>query len=136
MGSASATTAPHQAFECADKRFVAVGVECDEQWPGFCRAMKLPELIEDQRFATNPLRVENRAALVTVLEERFKTKPAGWWIIRLSKEKVPNGPLMAFDELRYHPQVRENNHIVDIDTPHWGRLCVEGLPWSFSRTPA
>jgi crotonobetainyl-CoA:carnitine CoA-transferase CaiB-like acyl-CoA transferase len=136
LGSASATTAPHQAFECADQRFVAVGVERDEQWPGFCRAMKLPELIEDQRFATNPLRVQNRAALVAILEERFKTKPAGWWSIRLTKEKVPNGPLMRFDELRYHPQVRENGHIVEIDTPHWGRLCVDGLPWNFSLTPA
>jgi crotonobetainyl-CoA:carnitine CoA-transferase CaiB-like acyl-CoA transferase len=136
LGSASATTAPHQAFECADQRFVAVGVERDEQWPGFCRAMKLPELIEDQRFATNPLRVQNRAALVAILEERFKTKPAGWWSIRLTKEKVPNGRLMRFDELRYHPQVCENGHIVEIDTPHWGRLCVDGLPWNFSRTPA
>jgi CoA:oxalate CoA-transferase len=136
MGSASATTVPHQAFECADQRFAAVGVERDEQWPGFCSAMKLPELIEDQRFATNPLRVQNRVALVAILEERFKTKPAGWWSIRLTKEKVPNGPLMTFDQLRHHPQVRENGHIVEIDTPHWGRLCVDGLPWNFSRTPA
>jgi crotonobetainyl-CoA:carnitine CoA-transferase CaiB-like acyl-CoA transferase len=49
---------------------------------------------------------------------------------------VPNGPLMAFDELRYHPQVRDNQHIVEIETPHWGRLNVDGLPWRFSLTEA
>jgi crotonobetainyl-CoA:carnitine CoA-transferase CaiB-like acyl-CoA transferase len=136
LGSGSSTTAPHQAFECEDKRFVAVGVERDEQWPGFCRAMKLPELIADPRFASNPLRVQNRAALVELLEKQFKTKPAGWWLIRLTKEKVPNGPMLVFDELRYHPQVRDNGHIVEIDTPHWGRLNVDGLPWKFSRTAA
>src|SRR5713101_870601 len=136
LGSASPTTAPHQAFECADRRFVAIGVERDEQWPAFCRAMKLPELIADPRFAGNPMRVRNRAALVEILEERFKSKPAAWWMIRLTNEKVPNGPPMSFDELRYHPQVRHNGHIVEIDTPHWGPLCVDGLPWKFSRTPA
>jgi crotonobetainyl-CoA:carnitine CoA-transferase CaiB-like acyl-CoA transferase len=136
LGSASSTTAPHQAFECADKRFIAIGVERDEQWPAFCRAMKLPELITDQRFASNPMRVRNRGALVEILKERFKSKPAAWWIIRLTSEKVPNGPVMSFDELRYHPQVRDNGHIVEIDTPHWGRLDVDGLPWKFGRTPA
>jgi crotonobetainyl-CoA:carnitine CoA-transferase CaiB-like acyl-CoA transferase len=135
MGSAAPTTAPHQAFECADKRFVAVGVERDEQWSAFCRAMKLPELIADQRFASNPIRVRNRAALAEILKERFRSKPAAWWIIRLANEKVPNGPVMSFDELRYHPQVRRNEHIVEIDTPHWGPLSVDGLPWKFGRTP-
>ena len=136
LGSAASTTAPHQAFECADRQFVAIGVERDEQWPGFCRAMKLPELITDQRFASNPMRVRNRAVLAEILQARFKSKPAAWWIIRLAQEKVPHGPLMNFDQLRYHPQVRDNEHIVEIDTPHWGRLHVDGLPWKFSRTPA
>ena len=134
LGSASATTAPHQAFECEDKRFVAIGVERDEQWPGFCRAMKLTELLADPRFATNPLRVKNRGALVEILQQRFKSKPAAWWITRLTKERVPNGSMMAFNELRYHPQVLDNEHIVAIDTPHWERLAIDGLPWKFSRT--
>lgn len=136
MGSATASAVPHQAFECEDRKYVAVGVERDDQWPGFCRALKLDDLISDPRFATNPLRVDNRADLIPILAARFKTKPAGWWIIRLTKEKVPNGPFMTFDQLRYHPQVLENDHIVEIDTPHWGRLHVDGLPWSFGRNPA
>ena len=35
-----------------------------------------------------------------------------------------------------HPQVVANGHIVEIDTPHWGPLYVDGLPWKFERTPA
>ena len=136
LGSAAATTAPHQAFECEDHRYLAVGVERDEQWPGFCRALKLAELITDSRFATNPLRVTHRAELIAILAERFKTKPAAWWTIRLNKEKVPNGPFLTFEELRHHPQVLANGHIVEIDTPYWGRMYVDGVPWKFERTPA
>ena len=135
LGSASAVTAPHQAFECADRRFVAVGVERDEQWPGFCRAMRLPELINDPRFVSNRVRVVNRTKLVEILAERFKSKPAAWWMIRLTSESIPYGPMLSFEQLRHHPQVRDNEHIVEIDTPHWGRLNVDGLPWKFCGTP-
>jgi crotonobetainyl-CoA:carnitine CoA-transferase CaiB-like acyl-CoA transferase len=136
LGSAAAATAPHQAFECQDQKYLAVGVEHDEQWPGFCRALKLPELISDSRFATNPLRVEHRAELIPLLAERFKTKPAAWWTIRLNNERVPNGPFLTFEELRNHRQVAANGHIVEIDTAHWGWIHVDGLPWKFERTPA
>jgi len=136
LGSAASTTAPHQAFECEDREYIAIAVEHDGQWPGFCRALKLDELVADTRFATNRLRVANREELVRLLAERFKSKPAAWWTIRLSKEDVPNGPVLRFDELRDHPQVTANAHIVEIDTPHWGRMHVDGLPWQFDATPA
>ncbi len=136
LGSAASTTVPHQAFECEDSRYVAAGVVNEDQWPGFCRALKLDNLISDARFVSNPLRVENRAELIPIIAARFKTKPAAWWIVRLTKEKVPNGPFLTFDELRYHPQVIANGHIVEIDTPHWGKLNVDSLPWKFDRTPA
>ena len=135
LGSAASTTVPHQAFECADSRWLAIGVVNDTQWPGFCRALKLDELIADARFPSNPLRLQHRAELIPLLAARFKTKPAAWWIVRLTKEQVPNGPFLTFDELRYHPQVLANNHIVEIDTPHWGKLTVDGLPWKFDSTP-
>ena len=136
LGSAASTTVPHQAFECEDSRYVAAGVVNEDQWPGFCRALKLDNLISDARFVSNPLRVENRAELIPIIAARFKTKPAAWWIVRLTKEKVPNGPFLTFDELRYHPQVIANGHIVGIDTPHWGKLNVDSLPWKFDATPA
>ncbi|MBF6570358.1 MAG: CoA transferase [Candidatus Binataceae bacterium] len=136
LGSAASTTAPHQAFECEDRRFLAIGVERDAQWPGFCRALKLDDLMSDPRFATNPLRVEHRAELIPLVAERVKTKPSAWWMIRLNHENVPNGPFLTFEELRHHPQVVANGHIVEIDTPHWGRMYVDGLPWRFDATPA
>ncbi len=136
LGSAASTTAPHQAFQCGDQKYLAVGVERDEQWPGFCRALKLDELISDPRFATNPSRVNHRAQLIEILVARFKTKPEAWWRIRLSKERVPHGQFLTFEELRSHPQVIANGHLVEIETAHWGRMHVDGLPWKFERTPA
>jgi crotonobetainyl-CoA:carnitine CoA-transferase CaiB-like acyl-CoA transferase len=101
-----------------------------------CEALKLAELISDPRFETNSLRVKHRAELIPILAERLKTKPAAWWTMRLNNKRVPNGPFLTFEELRHHPQVLANGHIVEIDTPHWGRMYVDGLPWKFERAPA
>lgn len=136
MGSATTTTVPHQAFLCEDQKYIAVGVVQEDQWPRLCRALKLEELANDPRFATNPKRVEHRAALIPLLEERFRTKPVAWWVIRLTKEQVPNSRIMDFEALRYHPQVLQNEQIVELETPHWGALSVDGIPWKFSKTPA
>lgn len=136
MGSAVTTTVPHQAFGCEDQKYIAVGVVSEDQWPRFCRAIKAEELRNDPRFATNPKRVKHRQALIPLLEEHFRTKPVAWWVIRLTKERVPNSRIQDFEALRYHPQVLENEHIVDMDSPHWGTLSVDGLPWKFSHTPA
>ena len=98
--------------------------------------MKLDELANDPRFATNPKRVENRAQLIPLLEERFRTKPVAWWVIRLTKEQVPNSRIMDYEALKHHPQVLQNDHIVELQTPHWGTLAVDGVPWKFGQTPA
>jgi crotonobetainyl-CoA:carnitine CoA-transferase CaiB-like acyl-CoA transferase len=136
LGSAAAASAPHQAFRCQDGKYIAVGVETDDQWAGLCRALKLEGLVSDGRFFSNPLRVENRTELVPILEARFLTKPLAWWAIRLKQEGVPFGPFLTFEELRHHPQIIQNEHIVEVGTSHWGRIYSDGLPWKFSRTPA
>jgi len=136
MGSAVTTTVPHQAFRCEDHQYIAVGVVSEDQWPRFCRALKLDDLCSNPRFATNPQRVKNRAELIPLIETRFHAKPAAWWAIRLTKEQVPNSRIMDFAVLRYHPQVVQNQQIVELQTPHWGTLNVDGMPWKFEKTLA
>ena len=49
---------------------------------------------------------------------------------------MPNSRILDFDAIRTHPQVAANTHLLELDTPHWGRLWVENVPWRFERTPA
>lgn len=136
LGSATTTTVPHQAFQCLDREWLAVGLTDDDQWPGFCRAMQLDDLSTDPRFATNPGRVRSRDELSAVIARRFGTKPAAWWSLRLTAEGVSNSRIQDFDVLRHHPQVTENGHIDFIETPHFGGLHVDAVPWDFESTPA
>ncbi len=140
LGSASATTAPHQAFLCADEVWLAVGVERERQWVALCGVLDqladegAPSLGADTRFADNPARVARRIELAELLAERFRLAPAAAWQLLLQRAGVPCGLLRRFEELRHHAQATANGWFCELDTP-WGHLCVEGPPWHFSDTP-
>ena len=136
MGSACATTVPHQAFRCLDATWLAIGVETDDQWLRFCTAIGLEELGADERYRTNRGRVAHREDLVARLETHLATKPRSWWALRLQRAHVPHARPSDFDELRHHPQVLANGFITDLGTAHFGTIAVEGAPWRFSHTPA
>ena len=136
MGSACATTVPHQAFRCLDATWLAIGVETDDQWLRFCTAIGLEELGANEQYRTNRGRVAHREDLVARLEAHLATKPRSWWALCLQRAHVPHARPSDFDELRHHPQVLANGFITDLDTAHFGTIAVEGAPWRFSHTPA
>lgn len=133
VDSAVTTTVPHQAFQCQEGKWIAVGVVEDSQWQRLCKAIGAEDLAKDSKYSTNPLRVINRNQLIPRLEAIFKTKPVRWWEIKLDEHNVPNGRFNDFVSLRGHPQVVENEFMFDLDSELWGHVNVGGLPWRFSK---
>lgn len=136
LGSASAVTAPHQAFRCADQVWLAIGVEQDTQWRGLCRALGEPgrALAAEPAYESNPGRLGDRERLAERLAVVFAAESSPGWEVMLRREGVPCGRVMRFADLRHHAQAAANGWFHELDTP-WGHLCVEGPPWTFERTP-
>ena len=67
------------------------GVVSEDQWPALLSRHRTGSPVRRFR-ALRPIRsgVENRAALVALLEDHFKTKPTRWWSLRLTQAGVPN----------------------------------------------
>ena len=135
MGSATTTTVPDRAFLCQDKRWLAVSVPTNAQWKGLCKAVGAPELLEDDRFATNPGRVKHRDEVEDRLQAVFTTKPARWWTIQLRKQKVPVSLFYDYETIPDLPQVKANRYIVPVKYPRVGTLPFGNLPFQFSKTP-
>src|SRR5207253_3158587 len=68
QGNAHLQIVPYQLFATADS-WLVLAVGNDGQWLHFCQAAVRPDLAADPGFATNTLRVQNRQALVPLLEE-------------------------------------------------------------------
>ena len=92
MGNQHPSIAPYETLHCADG-LLAVACGNDAQFARLAAVLGGPELADDPRFATNPHRVANRAALVAALERRLASDTAAAWAQRLGAAGVAAGPV-------------------------------------------
>ena len=121
-------------FKTADS-YVVVGGLLPHSWPGFCKAMGLPELEDDPRFAKYFDLLTNREELYAILDEAFAKKPTEEWMELLTAADCICAPVASYEDLVNDPQVRANDYIIEVDHPTRGRMPVVGAPWHFSETP-
>src|SRR5207244_7318672 len=78
QGNAHLQIVPYQAFATADD-WLILAVGNDGQWQRFCRAAGRADWAADPRFATNVQRVQNRAALVPLVEAEMRRRSSAEW---------------------------------------------------------
>lgn len=135
MGTAHASICPYQAFATADGH-VLVGAANDAQFRRLCKHMSCPQLAEDPRFATNPLRVEHRQALIAELNHIFSTASTAVWLERLEPAGIPFGPVNSIAQVFADPQVLHRGMVQTCRHPQAGELKLIGPAVKYSRTPA
>src|SRR5262249_55254391 len=79
LGNAHASIVPYQAFATKDG-YVVVAVGNDGQFTRLCEVAGRPELAADPRFVTNAGRVQNRAALVPIVQDLLAGRPTRDWV--------------------------------------------------------
>ena len=134
MGSAFNTVVPYRAFATAD-RDIVLAVGSEKLWALFCEVIAMPELAADARYATNALRVENRATLEPLLARVFRQASSSEWLERLSRAGVPCSLVRNFDEVRADPQSAVRQLFPALEHPLAGEVCVTGLPVKLSDSP-
>ncbi|MDT4941854.1 MAG: hypothetical protein QOJ34_1943, partial [Pseudonocardiales bacterium] len=90
MGNAHPSIAPYETLRCADG-LIAVACGNDGQFARLAGVLGVGQLAADPRFATNPLRVVNRPALVALLEAELGRDTAAGWEARFAAAGVPAG---------------------------------------------
>ncbi len=135
MGSAHPSMVPYQAFEAGDGRYLLIAAGNDRLWATLCKVMGLERLIDDPRFSTMDRRVENREALIPILEEEFKKRPRDDWLERLRALGFPCGPVYTLDEVFRDPHVLSRGMLIEMEHPQIGTIRQIGPPIKLSETP-
>jgi formyl-CoA transferase len=134
-GNAHPNIVPYEAFQTADG-YLALGVGNDRQYQRLCGVLGRPDLWADERFQTNPSRVDHRQALVPLLQAVFITRPTGEWISALSEVGIPVGPINDIPAALKHPQAQARQMVQQIDRPSGVAVPLVGPVAKFSETPA
>lgn len=135
MGAAHPTLVPYQAFMCNDGKYINVAVGSERIWERFCKGMGREDLKDHPDYATNSVRVNNRGAIASMLQEIFLTRPVTEWVEDLQAANVPCGPINDLADVFADPQVLARNMYLEMPHPTLGSIKQTGLPIKFSLTP-
>lgn len=92
MGNSHPSIAPYETLRCKDD-VLALACGNDGQFRRLAEVLGIPELADDERFATNAERVHNRPELRAALEQRLGADTVEAWAARLTEAGVPAGPV-------------------------------------------
>jgi itaconate CoA-transferase len=126
---------PYGVYPCADGA-VNFAIQNDGQWQRFCAGvLGDPALADDPRYAANPDRLRNRAALEASIEVRFATRTVADLIAALDAADIPNGRVNDVPGVAEHPQLAARGRWTTIDSPA-GPLPAMLPPHNLAGTPA
>lgn len=134
LGNAHANIVPYQTFTTSDGEMV-IAVGNDNQFRALCHILNRPELPSDERFTTNPKRVEYRNVLIPILQDAFQKESTSYWHEQCKKNNIPCGPIQTLDEVERDEQLHARNMFWETDHPTAGKVRMIGSPLKLSRTP-
>jgi crotonobetainyl-CoA:carnitine CoA-transferase CaiB-like acyl-CoA transferase len=126
--------APYGTFRTADG-YLNLAVGNDRMFGALCRALELPELPTDPRFADNPARVRHRTELHARLGARFAEGSTDQWTVLLGAAGVACGPVLGIDQVLEHPQVLQQGMVQTVEHPTAGPISLLGLPVKLTTAP-
>jgi len=134
LGNAHPNIVPYQTFKTSDGDII-LACGNDNLFRKFCAVARCEELCGDPRFATNDKRVENRAAITSLLSDIFVKRTTRDWVEALEAAGVPNGPINNLEQVFQEPQAVARGLRIELDHPLAGRVSLVRSPMRFSATP-
>ena len=135
LGNLHPNIVPYQTFTASDGEFV-LAVGNDGQFRQLCQLIERIDLLEDERFVTNPARVKNRNILIPILQRIFLEKSRDDWITALLDMGIPAGPINDVAQALNDPHIQARNLIQQTTLASGAALDMVGSPLRLSETPA
>jgi crotonobetainyl-CoA:carnitine CoA-transferase CaiB-like acyl-CoA transferase len=117
-GASHATIAPYGPYATCDGQ-VLFGVQNNREWGLFCAGvLRRPDLAADARYASNQLRVQNRAAMDAEIGGVFAALTTAEVVARLDAAQIANARLNSVEEFIAHPQLAAREAWREVGSPN------------------
>lgn len=102
-------------FETTDGALVLVGAFKANPLRDICVALELPDLSQDERYATFARQVEHKADLQARFRERFRSNTTDFWLARLEEQDLLCAPVQSLPEALASEQTAVNGTVIELD---------------------
>ncbi|MGO4761584.1 CoA transferase [Cupriavidus sp. 2KB_3] len=109
---------------------IVLSAYLDEHWVRLCEAIGQPALAQDPRFASNPLRVQHRPALLDVLHAALRGYTGEQARALLERHQVVVGVVRD-----YRHDVLASGLLMRVGDGLGGELALPGLPFTMAGLP-
>jgi itaconate CoA-transferase len=117
-GPNHASIAPYGPFKSGDGQDVYLGIQNSREWARFCTdVLGRPDLVDDDRFRSNVLRVQHRDVLHAAIALVFHGLTAREILDRLEAAQIASGHMNSIAAFVDHPQLAARGDWRDIDSP-------------------
>ncbi|MEL7647612.1 MAG: CoA transferase [Sedimentibacter sp.] len=132
IGNRYESTYPYDSFKAKDGD-VIIACGNDKLWKLLVGVMNQPELLEDERFAINALRVKNHAELKPIIEAWTVTLEVDTIVERLLEVGIPSSPINTIDRVVKDPHIAGAREMfVEVEHPVAGKTTLTGDHIKFS----
>ena len=121
----------YNVYQCADGKYVALGILEEKFWKNFCEVMRHSEWL-DRQFVVG----EEADKLRGEISALFLTKTRDEWIIAAADHDICLTPVVEIAEIENNYHLQTRNMIIEQKHPACGKIKGFGVPLKFSRTPA
>ena len=134
LGNQHPNIVPYQVFQTADG-YLMLSIGNDPTFERFCKTFGLEHLLDDERFATNAARVQNRQLVTDTLAPTLRAHATSWWVEALERQSIGGGPINTLKDVFADPQIEAREVLREMHLASGERVPVVANPVRLSRTP-
>lgn len=136
MGSETMGIYPMGAFETQNGEYCLVQVSNEHQWKRFCDVLGANELLADERFGSNPLRVKNRDALRPLIQNYLRARTAQEWEKIFLAAGVPVSHVRGMRDVARDEQIVARNMVKPVELASGREIPTWGVPVKMNESMA
>ncbi len=130
LGTEHPGRVPTASFRCADGRYLHITCS-DQHWQKLCAALGLVALGADAGLATNAGRLARREEVMAALTAAMARLTRAEAVAALDAADVPNGPVLAIDEVMADPHVAARGMVGRFEHPVIESFPALRIPFRF-----
>lgn len=133
-GSILPKIAPSNAYPTLDGD-ILIAANQDTVWKRLAAAMGMPELADDERYATHMARGERQAELDDLIADWTRDKTAADVQALMDEYGIPAGKIFKAQDMFTDPHYKAREALVEVDHPDYPGLTMQNTFPKLSGTP-
>ena len=126
----------YNSYRAADDKWLQLAMIQEERfWAPFAKAIELPILTQDARFAVSADRRDHVREAVELIEQRIASAPRHHWAAIFDANDFPWAPAADELDIAEDPQALANGYVRAMEHRSGHELKVIGAPFSLDQAP-